>query len=97
MVVVNIDLTKINQDTITEGKNGEKYYSFIVTERKAPDAFGNTHSVYEGQTKEQREAKVDRNYIGSGKEYTFTPTAPAPPPAPATAPIKKVAPKKLPF
>ena len=75
MINVSIDLTKIDKSKIKEHKNGSKYYNFIVAERTdkngnpQPDQWGNTHAVYESQTKEEREAKKPKNYIGNGKKW----------------------------
>jgi len=71
MIVLSIDLNKIDKSKIKAGKNGEKYYSIVVDQRREADKFGNTHTVYDNQSKEDREAKVNKNYIGSGKEYNF--------------------------
>lgn len=75
MINVSIDLTKIDKSKIKEHKNGSKYYNFIVAEKTdkggnpQPDQWGNTHTVYESQSKEEREAKKPKNYIGNGKEW----------------------------
>jgi len=71
MINCSIDLSKIDKSKIKEGKNGAKYYDFVVDQRKEPDQYGKTHTVYESQTKEEREAKKTKNYIGGGKEYVF--------------------------
>lgn len=71
MVNISIDLTKIDKSRIVEGKNGQKYYNITVDQRKEADKFGNTHTVYQTPTKEEREAKKDKVYIGSGKEFIF--------------------------
>ena len=71
MIKISIDLNKINKAKIKAHTNGAKYYDIIVDTRQTPDNYGNTHTVYEGMTKEEREAKTPKNYIGNGKEYTF--------------------------
>lgn len=71
MIVVSIDLTKIDKSKIVEGKNGQKYYSFVVDELRTPDKFNNTHTVYQNQTKEERTDKIAKVYIGNGKEFKF--------------------------
>ena len=71
MIVVSIDLTKIDKSKIVEGKNGQKYYSLVVDELRTPDKFNNTHTVYQNQTKEERTDKVAKVYIGNGKEFKF--------------------------
>lgn len=70
MITVSIEAGKIPKHMIVE-KNGKKYINIVVDSRKEPDQYGNTHSVYMSQTKEQREAKEAKTYIGSGKEFVF--------------------------
>jgi hypothetical protein len=82
MIKLSIDLTKIDKSKIKEHQNGGKYYEIIVDERKEADQYGNTHTVYEGMTKEERESGKKKNYLGNAKEYVFgqntnTPPAPA--------------------
>jgi len=80
MINISIDLTKIDKSRIKEHKNGSKYYNLTVDEKREPDQFGNTHTVYQTPTKEEREAKAPKVYIGSGKEFKFNnqqQTAPA--------------------
>ena len=71
MIVVSIDLTKIDKSKIVEGKNGQKYYSLVVDELRTPDKYDNTHTVYQNQTKDERAAKAPKVYIGNGKEFKF--------------------------
>lgn len=71
MIVVSIDLTKIDKSKIVDGKNGQKYYSLVVDELRTPDKYNNTHTVYQNQTKEERTDKVAKVYIGNGKEFKF--------------------------
>jgi hypothetical protein len=58
---------------------GEKgaYLDCDLTERKEPDRFDNTHSIAMRQTKEQRQAKEPRVFIGDGKTLTFGDSKPA--------------------
>jgi len=67
-IVASIDLTKIDKSKIKQHENGAKYYTIVISERKEPDRFGNTHSVANGKEKGSNEPTV---YIGSGKEYSF--------------------------
>lgn len=69
MIKVSLDLTKIDKSRIKEGKNGQKYYDIVVDKRKEPDQYGNTHTVYQNQTKEEKgQPKV---YLGNAKEIVF--------------------------
>lgn len=71
MITVSIDLAKIDKSRIKTTDKGQKFYNLVVDERKEPDTYGNTHTVYESQSKEERERKDKKNYIGNGKEYKF--------------------------
>lgn len=74
MALINcsICLSDIPKDKIKIfDKNGKKYLSIVVADLRSEDAYGNTHSVYISQTKEEREAKANRVYIGHGKAVNF--------------------------
>lgn len=74
MALINclICLSDIPKDKIKlYNQNGKKYLSVVVADRISKDEKGNTHSVYISQTREEREAKTDKIYIGKGKEVTF--------------------------
>lgn len=71
---VSIDLSKIDKSKINKTdkngqpfKNGAQYYNLQVFVNDTPDKFGNTVSVAENQSKEQREAKEPKKYLGNGK------------------------------
>ena len=69
MITISIELTDEVRSAIIE-KNGRKYLNMVVTNLKEVDQYGNTHTVYLSQSKEQRENKVPRKYIGKGKDYS---------------------------
>ncbi len=71
MINISIDLTKIDKSRIKEGKNGQKYYNLTVDKKKATDQYGNDYTVYQTPTKEERAAKADKVYLGSGKEFVW--------------------------
>ena len=71
MITISIDLTKVDKSKIVEGKNGQKYYNITVDRLMQPDKFGNTHTVYQSQSKDERAAKVQKVYLGNGKEWVF--------------------------
>ncbi len=71
MVVCSICLSDIPKEKITNHANGKKYLNIVIAEKQTVDQYGNTHSVAINQTKEQREAKEPKVYIGSGKSYEF--------------------------
>lgn len=71
MIVISICLSDIPEDKITTSSNGKKYVNIVVDQRKEKDQYDNTHTVYMSQSKDERQAKVPKKYVGNGKEYTF--------------------------
>ena len=69
MIILDIDFSAIPKDRLTEAKNGHLYGKVCLVEMKQPDNWGNTHTLYMQQTKEEREARADRIYIGKAREY----------------------------
>ena len=69
MEVINICLSDIDKSKIFTAKNGKKYLSVVVTERKEVDQYGNDLVVYVSQSKDERDNKAQKNYIGNGKTY----------------------------
>lgn len=63
---VKINLDKIIESKAFKGKSG-RYYDVTITINDESDKFGNNVSVYDTQSKEDRENKVEKNYIGNGK------------------------------
>lgn len=78
LVNVSLCLSDIPKDRIKVGKNGKKYLLITVSKLREPDNYENTHSVYVGQTKDEREQNVRRTYIGKGKEIVFHDAVPTP-------------------
>lgn len=77
---ISIDLSKIDKSRIKEHPNGGKYYELTIIENEQPNQWGHTLSVCTAQTKEEREAKMQRSYCGSGKTVFSTPATPPPSP-----------------
>ena len=82
MEVLNLCLSDIDKSKIFTAKNGKKYLSVVVTERKEVDQFGNDLVVYVSQSKDERDNKSPKNYIGNGKTFVEKPTAAQPQEAP---------------
>ena len=92
IIKASIDLNKIPKEKIFVGKKG-KYLPITITLNDELDQFGNQGPVVVEQTKEEREAKAPKTYLGNVKvvwtngENVDTPPrdgAPAPVPAPKT-------------
>ena len=62
----SIDLTKIPKDKIIDGKKG-KYLPVTLTLNDELDNFGNNGPVIVAQSKEEREAKTAKVYLGNAK------------------------------
>jgi hypothetical protein len=66
IIATSIDLTKIPKDKIIEGKKG-KYLPITITLNDELDQFGNNGPVVVQQTKEERDAKTEKVYLGNVK------------------------------
>jgi len=62
----SINLNEIPKDKIIIGKKG-KYLPITITLNDEIDQFGNQGPVIVDQTKEEREAKVAKTYLGNVK------------------------------
>jgi len=66
IVNASLDLTKIEKSKIIKGKKGS-YINITMFINDENDQFGNNASVIISQTKEEREAKTPRVYLGNGR------------------------------
>ena len=66
IVKANINLDAIPKDKIYKGKKG-RYLPISITINDEPDQFGNQGPVIVDQTKEEREAKTEKTYLGNVK------------------------------
>ena len=66
IIATSINLTEIPSDKIIVGKKG-KYLPITVTINDEPDQFGNQGPVVVQQSKEEREAKQPKVYLGNVK------------------------------
>lgn len=64
---ISIDVTKIDKSKLIDGKDGRKYYNMTFSINDSPDQYGNNIQVWEGQSKEERESKAQRNFLGNGR------------------------------
>ena len=66
IIKASINLNEIPKDKIYVGKKG-KYLPITITINDEVDNYGNQGPVVVEQTKEEREAKVDKVYLGNVK------------------------------
>ena len=94
IIKASINLTNVPKDKIIIGKKG-KYLPITITINDELDQFGNQGPVVVDQTKEERDAKAAKTYLGNVKvvwtngenvEPAPRDNNSAPAPAPAAAP-----------
>lgn len=73
---ISICLSDLPKEKMKQAQNGKIYINLVTAERREHDQYGNDVTVYVDQTKEEREARKDRIYVGSGKSFTFNPSTP---------------------
>ncbi len=66
IISANIDLTKINKSKIYEGKKG-KYYPITIVLNDEPGQYGDSGYIMTEQTKDERDAKTQKEYLGNVK------------------------------
>ena len=66
IIATSINLSEIPKDKIIEGKKG-KYLPITITLNDELDQFGNNGPVVVQQTKEERDAKAEKVYLGNVK------------------------------
>ena len=103
IIKTSIDLTKIPKDKIIDGKKG-KYLPVTITLNDEVDQFGNQGPVIVSQSKEEREGKVDKVYLGNvqvvwtnGENVPAAPRDGGPALVQQAAPAPAVADDDLPF
>ena len=100
IIKTSIDLNKIPKDKIYVGKKG-KYLPITITLNNEPDQFGNQGPVVVEQTKEERDAKAEKTYLGNVKvvwtDGNNVDTAPRDNNQSATVPAPAAADADLPF
>ena len=62
-MIASIDVTKIDKSKIEKGK----YYPITITLNNEVGKFGDSGYIAEGQTKEERDAKDPKNFLGNPK------------------------------
>lgn len=66
IISANIDLTKIEKSKIYEGKKG-KYYPITIVLNDELGQYGDSGYIQTEQTKEERDAKAPKSYLGNVK------------------------------
>ena len=66
IIKTSINLNEIPKDKIITGKKG-KYLPITITINDEPDQFGNQGPVVVEQSKDERDAKAPKTYLGNVK------------------------------
>ena len=86
----SLDVSKISKDKLIKGAKGQ-YLNITISVNDEADQYGNVLAVYESHSKEEREAKEKKNYLGNGKLVWSSDggsTAPAKPtPSPSSSSV----------
>jgi hypothetical protein len=62
----SLDVSKITKSKLVKGQKGN-YANVTISINDEADQYGNLASIYESQTKEEREAKAPKVYLGNAK------------------------------
>ena len=66
LLSVSINVADLPKEKFVQGKKGT-YYNFTISVNDDTNQFGQNVSLFDSQTKEEREAKKAKTYIGNGK------------------------------
>ena len=62
----SIRVDKLPTEKFIKGKDGAVYYNFTISVQDET-RYGNNVAFMDSQTKEERDAKMPKNYLGNGK------------------------------
>jgi hypothetical protein len=66
LINVSLRVDKLPKEKFVAGKDGAVYYNFTIGVNDEANQWGQNVSLTDSQTKEEREAKKPKNYIGNG-------------------------------
>ena len=93
---LSLRVDALPKEKFVAGKDGKVYYNFTIAVNDEANQFGQNVSAYDSQTKEEREAKKTKSYIGNGNVVWTDGNIKAVKKEQATASTKEVA-SDLPF
>lgn len=67
LINISIDVASLPKEKFVQGKNGKVYYNFTLSVNDETNDYGQNVSAFDAQTKEEREAKKLKSYLGNGK------------------------------
>lgn len=63
LINLSIDVTKVTKKNLGKGK----YLNLTISVNDETNKYGQNVAAWEEQSKEDREAKTEKNYVGNGK------------------------------
>lgn len=75
LIRLSICISDIPKDKIKKSSSSGKLYAdVVVVGRKEADSWGNDIAVYVNQTKDEQQARAEKQYCGQGKHHVFEQT-----------------------
>jgi hypothetical protein len=66
LINVSLRVDKLPKEKFVQGKDGAVYYNFTIGVNDDSNQWGQNVSATDSQTKEEREAKKPKSYLGNG-------------------------------
>ena len=66
IINVSLRVDKLPKEKFVQGKDGAVFYNFTVAVNDESNQWGQNVSLTDSQTKEEREAKKPKSYLGNG-------------------------------
>ena len=63
---LNLRVDALPKEKFVKGKDGKVYYNFTISINDDTNQFGQNVTAIDSQTKEEREVKKPKNYLGNG-------------------------------
>ena len=66
LINLSLRIDKLPKEKFVQGKDGAVYYNFTIGVNDDSNQFGQNVSATDSQTKEERDAKKPKSYLGNG-------------------------------
>jgi len=66
LINLSLRVDKLPKEKFVQGKDGAVYYNFTIGVNDESNPYGQNVTATDSQTKEEREAKKPKNYLGNG-------------------------------
>ena len=66
LINLSLRVDKLPKEKFVQGKDGAVYYNFTIGVNDETNQWGQNVSATDSQTKEEREAKKPKSYLGNG-------------------------------